>query len=86
MAETATLYLVFVEAFDEDALYAQFDAVCLRQGLFVIRSALDRSGLYHAVRDATRPVGLVVAPLAADPKFKGMAPGALKWVRARSIG
>ena len=29
------------------------------------------------------PSGVLVAPLADDPKFNGMRPGALAWLRAR---
>ena len=54
----------------------------LDDGLYLVRTGRSRSELYHDVKRRTRPRKLLVAPLAAAPKFKGMAEGALKWVRA----
>ena len=57
----------------------------LQPDLYLIETGLTRSKLYHRIKwqlpDGTP---LLVAPLADDPKFKGMADGALKWVRERA--
>ncbi len=54
----------------------------LEPGLFMVRSERSLSKLYHAVkRQLPRDTALLVAPLAGAPKFKGMAPGALAWLR-----
>jgi len=50
-------------------------------GLWLVRTKRTRSRLYHDVKHKAEPDGLLVAPLDGDPKFKGMADGALKWVR-----
>lgn len=61
------------------------DAFALRDGLTLIDSAESRSVVYHAVKGLI-PEGtpLLVAELADDPKFKGMAPGAAAWLAARA--
>lgn len=56
----------------------------LADGLFLVRTAETRSELYHAVKRRTEPEKLLVAPLDGAPKFKGLAEGALKWVRAHT--
>jgi hypothetical protein len=56
----------------------------LRPGLVLVDSDQPRSTVYHAVK-AELPAGsaLLVAQLHEVPKFKGMAPGTLAWLRAR---
>jgi hypothetical protein len=56
----------------------------LRPGLLLVESEQRRSVVYHALKDQL-PGGspLLVAELDEVPKFKGMAPGALAWARAR---
>ena len=83
-SDTPRFYLLFAEDADETALHANFDAVELRPAMYVVHTTMTRSELYHAVRDLTLPKGLLVAPLAAHPKFRGMAAGALKWLKRRS--
>lgn len=61
---------------------AAWDAVKLDEGLYLIRGALTRSQLYHALKRRLDPQRLLVAPLAEGPKFKGLKPGALKAARA----
>lgn len=56
----------------------------LSEGLYLVASARTRSQRDHAVKRRCRPTRLLVAPLAEAPKFKGMAPGALAWLRARA--
>ncbi len=54
----------------------------LGDGRFLILSGLSQSRLYHAVKDRTKTgAALFVGQLAAQPKFKGQADGALKWTR-----
>lgn len=61
------------------------DWLILRDGLILIDSPESRSAVYHAVKGLV-PEGtaVLVAALADDPKFKGMAPGAAAWLRNRS--
>ncbi len=60
------------------------DVFALRDGLVLIDSVESRSEVYHAVkRRIPDGAALVVAPLADDPKFKGMAAGARAWLEGR---
>ena len=55
----------------------------LQPGMLLVRSERTLSRLYHAVkRQLPAGTALCVAPLAEAPKFKGMADGALKWIRS----
>ena len=59
------------------------DTQPLQPGLFMVRSERTLSRLYHAIkRQLPGDTALIVAPVEGAPKFKGMAEGALKWVRA----
>lgn len=83
-----TLYLVWFDAPTglPDGFDWHGDVHALANGLWLVRSELTRSKLYHRIKwqlpDGTP---LLVAPLedSADgwPKFKGMEAGALKWLR-----
>lgn len=42
-----------------------------------------RPQVYHALKRRPVPECLLVAPLSAAPKFKGMTTGALAWLRER---
>jgi hypothetical protein len=55
----------------------------LRRELALVDSDESRSTVYHALKDVVGRGALLVAPLTEAPKFKGMAPGALRWVRRR---
>lgn len=62
------------------------DAQPLADGLWLVRSDLSRSKLYHRTKwQLADDAPLLVAPLQDDrdgwPKFKGMESGALKWLR-----
>lgn len=62
------------------------DAHPLAEGLWLVRSRLTRSKLYHRIkRQLPAGTALACAPLADDPagwpKFRGMAAGALAWLR-----
>lgn len=81
----AEQYLVFLDP--DPALTANTEqCVALGSGLYICYSALTRSRLYHGLKAAHNPARLLVAPLAGDPKFKGMAEGALKIVRQHTRG
>lgn len=77
------LYLVHLDADARPDDADPLGLVGLAPGLYLVATGLDRSRLYHTVKRRYAPRRLLVAPLAAAPKFKGMAPGALKWLRAR---
>lgn len=77
------LYLIFLRS-PEDVLRPE-EFAGLRQlddGLYLLRSSQSRSKVYHAIKRAALPEGLLVASLDDVPKFKGMQEGALKWLRA----
>lgn len=76
-------YLIFLEPDPGQPLGAG-RSIALGSGLYLCASPVTRSRLYHALKAAHHPVRLLVAPLAGDPKFKGMAQGALKALRRRS--
>lgn len=76
------LWLAFLEGEAPPWKPQEDEAVELRPGLFLIRTAKTRSRLYHDIKHAARPDSLLVAALDGEPKFKGMAAGALKWLRA----
>jgi hypothetical protein len=70
-------FLIYVRNTNTDA-EALPGAVELDDGLFLVRTDLTRSQLYHAVKRRIAPGRLLVAPLLAPPKFKGMKRGAAK--------
>lgn len=76
-------YLVFLDPDPAQTASAKW-CVALGGGLYICYSALTRSQLYHALKAAHDPARLLVAPLAGDPKFKGMAEGALKILRQKT--
>lgn len=78
----ATLYLVYGE--DITLSMIGEDAASLGRDLWLVDSTRTRSRLYHGIKHARGgDKALLVAPLADDPKFKGMAPGSLAWLRGR---
>ena len=87
MADEA-LYLLWIDsaAAGDAALDFHGDARPLAEGLWLARSGLSRSKLYHRIkRQLPEGAALLVAPLADSregwPKFKGMEAGALAWLR-----
>lgn len=82
MTDRTSLYLVYLIDPEQSVEAADGNIFQLSENHFLVRSEQTQSRLYHAIKRRTRPRGLLVAPLAADPKFKGMAEGALKWVRS----
>lgn len=81
----AGLFLLYVRAEGDQAaasLNVPGDACMLDDSLYLVRSTLSRSRLYHHIkRQLPADTPLLVAPLASDPKFKDMCTGALKWLR-----
>lgn len=78
------LYLVYLDADAPAPVDPAPGLLALAPGLYLADSARTRSQLYHALKRRFAPRRLLVAPLAGDPKFKGMAAGALAWLRART--
>ena len=84
--EAPTLYLVYVDVDVAGHAEPSPDLLELAPGLYLTESTRSRSQVYHAIKWRLQPRRLLVAPLADDPKFKGMRPGALAWLRARRRG
>lgn len=85
-AGASTLYLVYIDVDVARHPEPSPDLVELAPGLYLTESERTRSQVYHAIKWRLNPGKLLVAPLADDPKFKGMAPGVLSWLRARKAG
>jgi len=88
--ETPTLYLVWHDpaATPDAPLDLHGDGHPLAEGLWLIRSPLTRSKLYHRIKwQLPGDAAIACAPLADDPagwpKFKGMESGALAWLKGR---
>ncbi len=80
------LYVAWEETgeVDADVEGPWTDAVCLRPGLLLLDSAASRSAVYHALKHhLPEGTALLVGPLSAPPKMKGMASGATTWLRQR---
>lgn len=85
IAVGSMLYVVWVgteQALELDDLVGPQQQ--LATGLTLVESKLTRSRLYHLVKWSL-PEGtpLLVAAVDGEPKFKGMAPGSLAWLRSR---
>ncbi len=78
-----TLYLVYLDVDVARHPEPSPDLLELAPCLYLTESVRTRSQVYHAIKWRLQPRRLLVAPLADDPKFKGMAPGVLSWLRAR---
>lgn len=85
-AARPALYLVYVDVDVARHAEPSPDLLELAPGLYLTESTRTRSQVYHAIKRRLQPRRLLVAPLADDPKFKGMAPGVLAWLRARRAG
>ncbi len=60
------------------------DCMELMTGLITVETSLSRSQLYHRLKALQpAPDPLLVTELIEIPKFKGMAPGSLSWLRSR---
>lgn len=54
-------------------------------GLVLIESDDTLSRVYHELKwSLSQDAALLVAPVAAMPKLKGVAPGTLSWLRSRT--
>lgn len=82
-ASDTKLYLVHLDTDVARHPEPSPDLVELAPGLYLTESTRTRSQVYHAIKWRFEPQRLLVAPLAGDPKFKGMRPGVLAWLRAR---
>lgn len=78
----------YVVALDADGDHAgamaalALDAIALSPSLYLVRSDLTQSRLYHLVKRETGTASLFVGRLAGPPKFRGMAPGSLAALRS----
>lgn len=84
----AALYLLWIDPAVEvpRAFDLHGDGHPLAGGLWLVRSGLTRSRLYHRIKwQLPAGAALLLAPLADTregwPKFKGMEAGALAWLR-----
>ena len=60
------------------------DAIVLRPGLLLLDSQASRSVVYHALKHhLPEGTALLIAPLSAAPKMKGMSEGSTTWLRQR---
>ena len=81
------LYLLWIDpACAPGQLDLHGDAHPLAEGLWLVRSGLTRSQLYHRIKwQLPEDTALLAAPLDDTregwPKFKGMEAGALAWLR-----
>src|SRR5690606_8832283 len=73
-AARPALYLVYVDVDVARHAEPSPDLLELAPGLYLTESTRTRSQVYHAIKRRLQPRRLLVAPLADDPKFKGMAP------------
>lgn len=83
------IYLAHVgdHELDPDADGPWLELRPLLPGLLFVDSPERRSVVYHAIKDELPPGSpLLVTELTEVPKFKGMAPGALRWARERLGG
>lgn len=87
MADETSLYLIWHEpgAAPSEPLDLHGDGHPLAEGLWLVRSALTRSRLYHRIKwQLPEGTALACAPLVDEPdgwpKFKGMEAGALAWL------
>ncbi len=79
-----SLFLAWI-GIDRDSLDLEGEICALNPRLFLVETGLSRSKLYHRIKwQLPEGTALLVAPLAAVPKFKGMAEGSTAWVRRRT--
>jgi hypothetical protein len=77
------LWVVYLDGGgDVEEAMAELDSIALSPRLFLVRSDLTRSRLYHLVKRQTGPDALLVGRLAERPKFTGMAEGSLTALRS----
>ena len=81
--DEAILFIVFFEsARDVSEIVEKLEMVKFSFGLYLVHSTQTQSKLYHSIKHAIKPEVLFVGKLKDDPKFKGMEPGTLKWIRS----
>lgn len=76
------LFVVYLKADSSTSAQQDLDMMPLAEDLWLVRSSLTLSKLYHRIKHAADPVALFVGLLDDQPKFKGMAEGSLKWLRS----
>lgn len=78
------IYLVVTETMVGDLLTVPGvdDVHGMTDGVVLVAAGIERSPLYHRIKElAPTEAPLLVAELQEIPKFKGMEPGALAWLR-----
>ena len=90
MPDDTELYLIWYDPGADlaEPLDLHGDGHPLADGLWLVRSALTRSKLYHRIKwQLPEDTALACAPLQDAPqgwpKFKGMEAGTLAWLRDR---
>ncbi|NRD89776.1 hypothetical protein C8024_10395 [Sphingopyxis sp. BSNA05] len=77
-----TLYLLYCPESPDSPLDLHGDGYQVDDDLYLVSSELTRSKLYHRIKwQLADDSPLLLAPLSGAPKFKGMNPGSLKWLR-----
>ena len=74
-------YVVRLDAGHHAEAMAALDAIALAPDLFLVRSDLTQSRLYHLVKRETGSPALFEGRLAERPKFMGMDAGSLAALR-----
>lgn len=81
------MYLVWADTDEPPDLDELGPGIELAPRLHLIESELTQSRLYHLVKwSLPTDTPLLVACVDEPPKFKGMVPGATKWVRSHMRG
>jgi hypothetical protein len=81
-----TVYLAWTSELPEEQLPGPWTELRVAApGLVLIESADTLSRVFHELKWAlSEDASLLVAPLAATPKLRGVNPGTLSWLRART--
>ncbi len=80
-----TVYLAWTPEPPHDLLGPWDELRVVAPGLLLIESSDTLSRVFHELKWAlAEDAPLFVAPLAATPKLRGLAPGTLSWLRRRT--
>lgn len=85
IADTLNLFIVYCDP-EYAPLTLDEDSFTLAKGLFLVRTTLTQSQIYHRIkRILPKDTAILVVEASAAPKFKGMAAGSTKWLRESGI-
>jgi hypothetical protein len=80
-----TVYLVWTSHPAEDLAGPWDEAREITDGLTLLDSSESLSAVYHAVKwTLPHDAALIVTPVPHTPKLRGMPPGTMSWLRART--